>query len=1041
MNMSALFIKRPVATTLIMFALFFFGAFGYTMLPVNDMPDIELPFIVVFAQMPGADPEIMANSVAKPLEQQFATIAGVDTMTSTNRQGTTIVFLEFDMEVDINDAALDVQAAISIAHAFMPDAMPSPPLFFKLNPDSLPIIHIALTSNAMTLQELTQYAETYISQQLSMIPGVAQTYVAGEKRFAIRVQIDPVRLTAQNISIDEIINAVGVSNVVLPTGLLQGENRIRNIQVDGQLHTAEEFENIIVAWRDNAPVRLSDIATVVDDVEDRDQRAWINGQDGVVVQVVRQPGGNTVEIVDRILQVLPSIQASLPPSIEMEIVQDNSIFIRDSVHEVVFTLWLTVGLVILVIFVFLRDIRATIIPSLAVPFSIIATFACMYLLGFSLNNVTLMGLILVVGLVVDDAIVMLENIIRHREMGKTAFEASMDGSKEIGITIVSMTVSLVSVFIPLLFLPGLVGLMFFEFAAVIMIALSLSGFISISLTPMMCNQFLKDTHSEKENILYRALGAMLDAMTNFYVVTLKWAVRYKFMMFILSLTLIWGTGFIAGQLPSGFFPDMDGSSISITTVAEESISPQALAEAQQALHEVLLNDPAVKTFVSNVGGTDFSSTSNMGTINVGLHSPDERGHIDDVINRMRVSLNQTPDLQVYVMNGSSSTGGGGTAEFSYVLVGTDVDMLYEYAQEAEDALHLVPEIRDVSSDLHLKNPIMEFAIDRDLATTLGISLAQIETTLYSAFGQREISVIYDEVSDYRVFIEVDRDLQRDNAVLSSIHFRSPVGGSIPFEAISSSRQEAGPLSVNHYGQFPSVTISFNTSEGETIGTVTPIVEQILADTLPSEISFQPSGSAADFQESVTGMILLIIVAIFLIYIILGILYESFAHPLTILSGLPSAAFGAMFSLWIFGQELNMMGFIGILMLVGIVKKNAIMMVDFAIEAEKNQNLSPEEAIVQGCIVRFRPIMMTTLAAIMGALPLALGVGETGSDMRMPLGICVAGGLIFSQIVTLYVTPAYYVYIGRFGNFITSIITPSGRAKRREAKLKKNEMSQ
>ncbi len=1031
MNMSSLFIKRPVATTLIMLGMLVFGMFGYSLLPVNDMPDIEFPYIVVMGQMPGADPETMANSVAKPLESQFSSIAGIKTMTSRSQQGQSLVFLEFDLDQDINDAALDVSAAISIAYAFMPDTMSSPPLFFKLNPDSMPIINIALTSDALTTEELTSYAETYISQQLSMIPGVAQTYISGEKRFAVRVQIDPAKLTALEISTDEIMNAVGTSNVILPTGVLKGENRIRNIRVEGQLKTAEEFENIIVTWRNNAPVRLKDVATVLDDVEDRDQIAWINDEQGVVVQVVRQPGGNTVEMVDRVFAMLPNIQANLPPSIEMTIVQDNSIFIRDSLAEVIFTLWLTVGLVVLVIFVFIRDVKATIIPALAVPFSIITTFAFMYMAGFTLNNVNLMALVLVIGLVVDDAIVMLENIIRHRDMGKTPYEAAMEGAKEVGFTILSMTISLAAVFIPLLFLPGMVGKIFFEFAAVSMISISLSGFVAITLTPMLCNEFLTGhvAHNHQAG-LYGLFERMFNALQSGYEKTLKVAVRFKFITLLCSLSLIVATGFIAGQMKTGFFPDMDGSTLSITTKAEEAISPAALAKAQKELHHILLEDPAVKTFVSTVGGFGFNSTANSGTISVGLHPPSERDHMNVVIARLREKLNTTPNLEVFVANGNSTGGGSATGAFSYALVSTDTEVLNEVAPRAEAALQAIPQIRDVVSDLELKNPIMQFTVDRDLATSLGISLYQIENTLYSAFGEREISVIYDAVSDYRVFIEIEPELGLTNSVLSSFNFKTNDGRLIPLETIVTISQKAGPLVVRHLGQFPSVTLSFNTAEGESIGSVTPLVEEALRNVLPDTVSFRPSGQAQDFQDSISGMMMLMGAAVFLIYIILGILYESFIHPITILSGLPSAVFGALFSLWITGQELNMMGFIGIILLIGIVKKNAIMVLDFALEAQKVHNLPPEEAAVQGCLIRFRPIMMTTLAAIMGAIPLAIGMGATGADMRMPLGISIAGGLVFSQLVTLYITPVYFIYFEKLSKFLSRNLTTKGRAAKR-----------
>ncbi len=1017
MNMSSIFIKRPVGTTLLMMGMLIFGLFGYRALPVNDMPNIELPYIVIFATIPGTDPETMATSVAKPLESQLLSIAGIKNISASNSQGSTLVFIEFEMDRDIDNAALDVQAAINIAYRRMPDTMTSPPAFFKLNPDSLPIISIALTSDSMTLQQLTEYAETYLSQELSMISGVAQTRVSGAKRYAVRIQINPTRMAAVNIGVDDIVNAVGTSNIILPTGVLQGENRLRNIKVDGQLKNAEEFSNIIIAWRNGAPVRLKDVADVIDDVENRDQKAWIYDKEGVVVQIIRQPGGNTVEMVEAVFKKLPSIEANMPPSINMEVVKDNSLFIKASVDEVVFTLWLTVFLVVFVMFLFLRDFTATFIPSLALPFSIVSTFAVMYAMGLSLNNVSLMALILVVGLVVDDAIVMLENIVRHRDMGKSSFDAAMDGSKEIGFTIISMTLSLCAVFVPLLFMPGMVGKIFYEFAMVMIIALAISGLVSVSLTPMLCNKFLRDQRHNNQSGIYGILESGFNAMLSFYEKTLKIAVRHKFIVLLSSFAIIALIGVLGSTIQKGFFPDMDGSSIIVTTRAEEAISVEAIAKAQQSLHPILLEDPAIKTFISVIASGSFNSNSNTGSIDIVLKSPEERGHIDDVIDRLRVSLNINPDLQVFVSNGTQTGGPQGAAAYSYILVGTSLDDLYNTAILAESALKQMNVIRDVSTDLELKNPIIEFKVNRDLATSLGISLMQIENTLYSAFGQRQVSVIYGDISDHPVIMEVQPELNKDNSVFSKLNLKTMDGRLIPLQALVTMSQKAGPLTVNHLGQFPSVTLSFNLAEGQSINEVMPLVDAELSKVVPNTVSYKPHGQALDYQESMAGMVMLIGAAILLIYLILGVLYESFIHPITILSGLPSAAVGAMISLTIFGQILDMMGFVGIIMLIGIVKKNGIMMLDFALAEQREKGTDPEVAIVQGCLVRFRPIMMTTMAAIGGALPLALGIGSTGADMRIPLGIVVAGGLIFSQVVTLYVTPVYYIYFERIGQFI------------------------
>ncbi len=1017
MNISETFIRRPVATTLLMAALIIFGVMGFSRLALNDMPNIEFPFIIVMANMSGADPETMATSVAKPLEKQLSTISGIKTMTSTSRQGSAVVFLEFDYGRDIDKAALDVQSAISQAYARMPDAMTTAPLFVKVNPDSMPVLQLALTSATLTAQQLTEYAETYIAQRLTMITGVAQANVRGAKRYAVRILVDPDLMAARNVSMEEITAVVGQANVSLPTGVLQGETRIRNIRASGEITTAEEFGNIIVAWRNGAPIRLSDVASVEDSIESTTQQTWLDGKTGVVIQVVRTPGGNTVETVSNIMQILPELIESLPPSVELKVFQDNSIVIKDSVEEVEFTLVLTIILVVLIIFLFLRDAMATMIPSLALPVSILGTFALMFAFNFSLNNVSLMALILVVGFVVDDAIVMLENIIRHREMGKSPLQAALDGSREVGFTILSMTLSLASVFIPLLFLPGMVGKMFLQFGAVIVIAVSMSFIVSISLTPMMCANFLPEHSLHKKNTgITAAFNRFFHWLTLKYESSLHIAMRHKFIVFLASVGLIILTGFFAGRMPTGFFPNMDGGLISISTKAEESISFAALSKAQQQMHDIISADPAVESYVSTVGG-GMRGETNTGSFTVILKPHAERDHIDVVIARLREALSNNPVLEAYVSNAHAQGGPGGSSN-SYQLVGSNSDELYATAYEVRDALAARSDVfRDVTTDLQLQNPVIYLDVDRDKATTMGVTLMQIENALYSAFGTRQVSIIYTSASDYKVLLQVDPTLQYSSDVISTLYLRANDGRFIPLDTIVTMRQEAGPLTVSHAGQFPAVTLSFNFQQGISMGEGMAVATQIVDEMLPETVTGKFIGMAQEFQSSMVNMLLLIVAAIVLIYIVLGILYESFIHPITILSGLPSAAFGAIFFLWLFGQELNMMGMVGIIMLIGIVKKNAIMMLDFALTAERTEHLSPDQAIVQGCLVRFRPIMMTTLAAIMGALPLAIGMGVTGADLRRPIGICVSGGLIFSQIVTLYITPVYYVYLDRFGTWV------------------------
>lgn len=1019
MNISTTFIKRPVATTLLMMGILVFGWMSYLRLPLSENPNIDYPVIIVSATLSGASPETMATSVAKPLEKQLSTIASIKNMTSTNKLGRTMVRVEFELDRDIDGAALDVQSAISIAYSRMPDTMTQMPRFMKLDPDSLPVIQIALTSNTITRQQLTDYAENYVSQRLSMVAGVSKSDVRGAKRYAVRVNLRPDLMQARDVSAEEIRNGIDAANVTLPTGKLEGSDRIRNIKDNGSLIKAEDFAKIVVAWRNGAPVRLSDVADVEEGVEETNQASFISGNPGVIVQVTKQPGGNTVQIVSDILDLLADIENTLPPSIDMAVVEDTSIPIKESVTEVEFTLLLTILLVVLVIYIFLRDGMATIIPSLALPLSVVATFPLMFAAGFSLDNMSLMALILVVGFVVDDAIVMLENIIRHREMGKSPFNAAMDGAGEIGFTILSMTISLGAVFIPLLFLPGTAGRMFFEFAAVIIIAISISFFISISLTPMMSALFLTDQSVHlKHSGIKAAMERGFVALLSLYSRSLHFVMRHRFITFVGSLLLIAATWWLSTLVPTGYFPAIDGGRIRLYARAEESISFTALTKAVEELHPIISADPAVRSFTTTIGGGTRADT-NTANIMIRLKPISERDNINVVIDRLRKALDNNPTLMVSLRNANMQGAGGSTTGiYTYTLVGSNTAELYAAARDVEEALHHVKSVRDVGSDLQLMNPSIRLIVDRDKATMLGITLSQIENSLYSAFGTREISTIYTDVSDYTVKMEVARDLQDSASILESIYLRSGKGKLVPLETLVTRQFEAGPLSVNHRGQFPAVSISFNVASGYAMGEAMADVENAARDILPASVSGSLTGTAQDFQDSVHDMILIIVVALLLIYIVLGILYESFIHPITILSGLPSAAFGALFSLWLFNSELNMTAFVGIIMLIGIVKKNAIMVLDFALAAERSGSLDTEDAIIQGCLIRFRPILMTTLAAVMGALPLAFGIGATGAEARQPIGICVSGGLIFSQLVTLYITPVYYVYLDNFGKWVS-----------------------
>ena len=909
MNISSTFIRRPVATTLLMMGILVFGWMSYLRLPLSENPNIDYPVIIVSASLSGASPETMATSVAKPLEKQLSTIASIKNMTSTNKLGRTTVRVEFELDRDIDGAALDVQSAISIAYSRMPDTMTQMPRFMKLDPDSLPVIQIALTSNTLTRQQLTDYVENYVSQRLSMVAGVSKSDVRGAKRYAVRVNLRPDLMQARDVSAEEIRNGIDAANVTLPTGKLEGADRIRNIKDNGSLVKAEDFAKIVVAWRNGAPVRLSDVADVVEGVEETNQASFISGNPGVIVQVTKQPGGNTVQIVSDILDLLADIEDTLPPSINMDVVEDTSIPIKESVHEVEFTLLLTILLVVLVIYAFLRDGMATIIPSLALPLSVVATFPLMFSAGFSLDNMSLMALILVVGFVVDDAIVMLENIIRHREMGKSPFNAAMDGAGEIGFTILSMTISLGAVFIPLLFLPGTAGRMFFEFAAVIIIAISISFFISISLTPMMSALFLTD---QSVHVKHTGLKAAMEkgfvALLSLYSRSLHCVMRHRLLTFVGSLLLIVATWWLSTLVPTGYFPAIDGGRIRVFARAEESISFEALTRAVEELHPIISADPAVRSFTTIGGGT--RADTNTANIMIRLKPISERDNINVVIDRLRKALDTSPTLMVSLRNANmQGAGGSSTGIYNYTLVGSNTAELYAAAREVEEALHHVKSVRDIGSDLQLMNPSIRLIVDRDKATMLGITLSQIENSLYSAFGTREISTIYTDVSDYTVKMEVARDLQDSASILESIYLRSGKGKLVPLETLVTRQFEAGPLSVNHRGQFPAVSISFNVASGYAMGEAMADVENAARDILPASVTGSLTGTAQDFQDSVHDMILIIIVALLLIYIVLGILYESFIHPITILSGLPSAAFGALFSLWLFDSELNMTAFL------------------------------------------------------------------------------------------------------------------------------------
>jgi hydrophobic/amphiphilic exporter-1 (mainly G- bacteria), HAE1 family len=1051
MNLSETCIRRPVLTTLITAAIIVLGIFAYRLLSVAALPAVDFPTISITATLPGASAETMAASVAAPIERQLSTIAGITSLTSSSSLGITSITIQFDLNRNIDGAALDVQTALSVAQRRLPIEMTTPPSFRKVNPGDFPILYISLISPTLPLSAVNEYGEITLAQQISQLPGIAQVLIYGAQKFAVRVQVDPVAAASRNISLEDIRSVVSKTNSNTPVGTLNGPKQSVTLKASAAMTSAEEYRRVVVAYRNGMPVHLDEVARVIDSVENDKTASWFNENRAIVLAIQRQPDANTVAVVDLVRERLPQYRAMVPPSIRMEVLNDRSISIRDSVVDVQETLAIAICLVVMVIFLFLRTVSATLIPALAVPVSLIGTCAAMYVFGFSINNMTLLALTLSVGFVVDDAIVMLENIVRHIEGGMRPFEAALKGAREIGFTIVSITFSLIAVFIPVLLMGGMVGRVFREFAVTIAVAIIVSGFVSLTLTPMLCARVLRTHHEgEKQNFVLRMFEAMFKGWLRGYEWALDKVIAYKFIVLLLTFGTLGATFWLYTIIPKGFFPTEDTGFISASTEGASDVSFGQMAVLQRQVAEIIRKDKAVDYVNSTIGAGGPNPTLNAGRMFIALKPKKERGESStDIIQRLRRAANTVPGMAVYFQNvqNINITGRISKSEFQYTLQSSDTPLLYEVAPQMRDKIAKIEGLRDVTTDLYIKNPQMTIEVDREKAAVYGITIDQIRQELFNAFGARQVATIYTATNDYQVILESQPQFQADPSQLQNIFVKTngsgagtggavgpgsgvngngiPSGQSIPLSAVTRMVPAVGPLQVNHQGNQPSVTISFNLAPNYSLGQAVDAIREIERETrLPITVNTGFQGSAQVFQESLRGQGLLVLAAIFAAYVVLGILYESFIHPITIISGLPSAGVGALLVLMLFKMDLSVIAMIGIVMLVGIVKKNAIMMIDFAID-RRRVGLSAEAAIREAALLRFRPIMMTTFAAIFGTLPIALGTGA-GAELRQPLGVAVVGGLVLSQLLTLFITPVVYIYLDRIDRMLKYRLEPQLR---------------